>query len=204
MPANFSSLRLSYNFWGDSDEKLNFSLHSINFDINQARIGANTPFTSEISAELKLEKGASVNSFNQLNTLLNDSSLYDGQNLPEGSRVVDKTTSLFKDFVFNYQNDNLSLQYLDIGPTDGRLIDEYIFESSVIQVLINPIQDEGQKLFDWAWNVKLKFHANWDGVGKRTVFPADGSDPFDMDYQEEAAVFYPCLLYTSPSPRDRG
>lgn len=198
MPANFSSLRLSYNFWGDSDEKLNFSLHSINFDINQARIGANTPFTSEISAELKLEKGASVNSFSQLNVLLNDSSLYEGQNLPQGSRVVDKTTSLFKDFVFNYLNDNLSMQYLDIGPTDDRLIDEFIFESSVIQVLINPIQDEGQKLFDWAWNVKLKFHANWEGNTKRSIVPADGSDPFDMDYQEEAAVFYPRLSLPIP------
>jgi len=203
MPANFSSLRLSYNFWGDSDEKLNFSLHSINFDINQARIGANTPFTSEISAELKLEQGASVESFSDLGRLLSDSSLFQpgtGVNLPQGSEVIDKTTSLFRDFIFNFVNENLSLEYVDIGISANNLIDEAIFKNSVIQVLIHPIQGEGEKLFDWAWNVKLKFHANWGGT-TTLVNPPDPSNP---NYQPDAALFYPRLSLPVAIDEERG
>lgn len=152
MPANFSPLKLSYNF--KNGKVLNFILHSINFDINQASIGPNIPFTSEISAELKLEPSDSIDSFNKLKEVV---PVVDGTDAEK--QIAEGTVLLFKDDIFS--TEQMLADYYDISTfTDDSV---RLFGTDALQVLVTPIQDEGKKIFDWAWTVKLKFHAIWSG-----------------------------------------
>ena len=201
MPANFSNLRLSYDL--EDIATLNFSLKSMQFDINQVNIGPDTPFTTEMSFELGLERSHSISSFNSLNTSLRDYQLLDGVDL-EGDRVVDQLTDLFRTHVFS--NDNLLIQYFDIGAAIARL-----FDSTNLQVLITSIQDDGQKLFDWAWNVKLKFRSVWEGNNDPTpygtaavLFPqlgvsgqvgnVEGLTPFNDELRLNYEILYQPML----------
>ncbi len=188
MPANFSPLRLSYHFGDVDDTVLNFSLHSLSFDINQATIGPDTPFTAELTGELKLDRSEAITSFNNLVKVMNDSNLYQNSILPIGDSVAEKTSFHFRNNVFNHLYRNIGLAYGDIGlEVDEDFDTERLFESSFTQILLSPIQDEGQKLFDWSWNLKLKFHTQWDGM---TI--DDNGTP--IAYRGGVALLFPQLI----------
>ena len=175
MPANFSNLRLSYDL--GNEDALNFNLKSVEFDINQVNIGPDTPFTTEMSFELGLERSEAITSFQSLNTSLQEFQPSDDIGPLVGDRVVDRLTDLFRKYVF--LNENVVIQYFDIE-SDINSVIASLFDSTNLQVLITSIQDDGQKLFDWTWNVKLKFRSIWESM--------TGSTP-DAD----AAILFPQL-----------
>lgn len=203
MHPNFSNLRLRYTHEVDdpnvADLVLDLRLSSLNFDINHATIGNNTPFTSEMTFELNIEDtdSSSAGSLQQLSNLLNlhfpnTSIANTNNNRPNEARVrqitnliqgatqdievddaapVPVTVGLFSSFFQRDQDrpDQLFNMGLSFLDINGAPSALPIIPNGSFQVLANPNGGVDNDLPAMSWAVKVKFHATSPSTGNASL-----------------------------------
>lgn len=146
MKPNFPNFRVRYSRDVESiivkDFDFVFDISSINFDINQTVIGNNTPFTTEMSFELRLDdiEAPADNNLAGVNALITG---YDLSNTTD-------FTAFLKDVVFN--TTELQIEYADLNNSTPDLISSGIAHASVIFQSPNITDVTGS-----VWLVQLKF-----------------------------------------------
>jgi hypothetical protein len=193
MPANFSKLRLLYSQPAPAALPANspplqmaFNLNSINFDINHATVGPDTPYTSELSFMLKVEQpNAQFTTFQELADLLDDYI----ENLPDVTAANDpigKITTFLQGSIVNpdaivlgvFDTAELQLLYNDIAD------DDTIVDASTLQALAVPVSTGETNLFNFAWQIKIKF-----------LSAVPSTDPDGVAINTTALVLYPVLSF---------
>lgn len=169
MNANFDKLRLRYKEGNLVDVLL--ELTSINFDVNHTTVEPNTPFTTEMSFDLKI---AELDNLGEpvLNILPTD---FGGLNLNQTNGF----TGFLQNTVFRVDNaaeSNIKVEFLDMATGQAIIDGEAIFPLRHSAVILQSFQDENTLASHW--QVKLKF------LGSISI--ADASVP---------AVFYPSILF---------
>jgi hypothetical protein len=188
MHPNFSNLRLRYRRelqgQGVLPLVLDIRLSSLNFDINHATIGRNTPFTTEMSFQLSFENNdnSAVTDIEQFSDLLNDhfsgTAIANTLNRSPEARISqitnfiqgdtdgnDNPLGLFADVLDNNGDPqpgfNISLLFFDIDDWPN---DTDILESSSLQLLAGSPGGNISDLMSLSWPVKVKFHSTTTGV----------------------------------------
>lgn len=219
MPANFSNLRLRYRHphptnATEPDLVIDFNLSSLNFDINHATIGVNTPFTSEMSFVLGIEDSEESDFGNlrelsdSLNLHFKDSEI-DIKNLtePQDENRVKQITTLLQGlvnvngagFITETQGaftggidpdgnfiGNLKLVFHDIDFVSDNPPEH--FPSTSLQVLASLINVGETDLYSLAWFVKIKFHATTNSN------LTGGTTAITLQPPASSAVLYPSLV----------
>lgn len=214
MPANFSNLRLRYRHFDEDlppDQQelaIDLSLSSLNFDINHATIGVDTPFTSEFSFDLSIidSEDSSFGSLRDLGVLL-DAHFPASKPAPvTGKKITDEDrvkqiTSLFETEIFT--DDYLELEFRDIngaltktvftGTSPTGTPEEVLTASSSLLSLATHINVGENEVFSLAWQVKVKFH-----IEAPTTDNLDGST-VNTDSFPQSVVLYPALAFSVPN-----
>lgn len=182
MPANFSNLQVKFTHQqtGESDLVMFLNLTSLNFDINQATLGPNTPFTSELNFQVNFENNSNASFFNfgELKSQL-DAHFVDFDN---SGVLVDEVSKIFKQEIFLH--DHLGIEYLNIDDSWAAPADLIMPNSNAVQALVassNP--DPNEDIFSLSWAVKLKFPAQ-----SPVIQPQSGGTPIPLD---SSIVLYP-------------
>lgn len=143
---NFPNLRVRYLPIVDNDTILKeisliFELYSFNFDINQTTIGPSTPFTTELSFEMKL--GAVE--IPTKGSLKGDGAFLPGYNLEDFSSF----TNFIQKVIFS--SGNIAFNYINLADS------QTVFTARLAYVSVTPQTPSEHNINAGTWLVQFKF-----------------------------------------------
>ncbi|MCO6488578.1 MAG: hypothetical protein J5I98_09190 [Phaeodactylibacter sp.] len=184
MSANFSNLRLRFQHIYEDGSSLNFdtdfNLSSINFDLNQTAIMADTRFTSDMSFILKIEKNDSYSDLNELVEWVKGHYQLAGDLSPEA--VITNMLKIVFDPIFGQYNPTpelprnipFQIRFLDNSEVNPNPEEVPLARqvANVKKTAVTSIATNKTDLFSLSWFIQLKFqNGEGEGIESGIYFP---------------------------------